>query len=733
MIKQKMLVFMLVFTSAFYAQKIGTWNNHTDMKNIIESAVAADIIWAVTNGGAFNFNIDNDSYNTFTKSDGLSSHVLTSIAIDVEGKIWFGTQEGIINVFNPSTNSIKKILDIYNTDKTQKRINDLYISGDTVFASTSFGLSLINSNAYTFYETIVKFGDFPAETQVNGSYKDNLLYVCTGKGVAIQKSGAQNLSAPESWNSYTVTANSVHKLLNWNNELILATDTGVLIFDGTTWNPFIYHNTDIKDLVPAGESLFVLTKHQLYSFENSNSTLIYEDYQTDFSDLIMLNDDYYISTNKGIFNINTGNIATIFPDSPESNSMQSIAVDNDGIVWIGSGRDEFGVGVFEFNGTKWINHSMSNQPEFVSNSFHTVYASSDGTKYFANWGQGFTRLSNGIFETFNAANTDMMGIPDDPNFLVIRNIVSDSKNNTWLLNYNSINRKPLSVLTPDNQWYHFSFDNPSITENTIVECIVVDQYDTKWFAVTEGRRGLYYFNENNTLGNTSDDETGYISSANFASDIITALAIDNRGQIWIGTNNGLNIIQDPSRPTSTITLSYGLRQQTVNAIVVDPLNRKWVGTNQGLFLMTQDGIQIMEHYNIANSPLPSDLIKSLAIDKNSGVLYIGTDFGLTSLATEAVQPLENFSELFVFPNPFIIDGVESVQLTIDGLIRNSEVKILSIAGNLVKSFSTPGGRVASWDGRDENGKFVPSGIYIIVAYDEEANNVAKTKVAVLKK
>ncbi|MFC2134771.1 two-component regulator propeller domain-containing protein, partial [Bacteroidota bacterium] len=663
MINLKMLTLVFLLFINIHSQQIGTWNNFTDMKNITQTALTSDGFWAVTEGGAFFYNTNDQNFELFTKSSGLSSHILTSLAIDSEGKIWFGTQEGIINVLNPSTSTIDKILDIYNSDKNQKRIYDLFISGDTVFVSTSFGLSLINSNSYSFYETIVKFGDFPAETSVHGSLKEGLIYVCTGRGVAVQKEGTVNLSAPESWDAFTVNANITHKIILWNNTLAAATDNGVYYFDGNNWQQLLFQGNDIKDLTLEGETLYILLENSLYTHINNSTNLVFEYYIEDLSKLIVQNGIYYISTTGGVFEVINGLVNAIFPNSPGSNSFQALSVDEDKNVWVGSGRDEFGIGIFNFDGSEWTNYNLSNTPEFLSNAFHKVYTAPDNTKYFSNWGNGFTRLRDGVFETFSALNTDLMGIPEATNFVVISDIMNDSQNNTWILNYWSANRKPLSVLTSDDQWYHYEFTDPLITDNMYIEHMVVDQYDTKWFAVTVGNRGLYYFNENSTFSNLTDDIMGYVSSAYFESDLITALAVDKRGELWVGTNSGLNIIRNPNQPTSQITRSFGLSQQTINAIVVDPLNRKWVGTNQGLFLMTQDGIRIIENYNTQNSPLPSNQVLSLAIDKNSGILYIGSDFGMTSLSTEAVQPVESFSEIFVYPNPFYIGPGETVELT----------------------------------------------------------------------
>jgi len=111
------------------------------------------------------------------------------------------------------------------------------------------------------------------------------------------------------------------------------------------------------------------------------------------------------------------------------------------------------------------------------------------------------------------------------------------------------------------------------------------------------------------------------------------------------------------------TLTGGpVRGQNINCIAVDPVNRKWLGTNQGLFLMSSDGIQAYESIQSSDSPLPSDEIKSMAIDESQGIVYVGTDFGLTVLETSSIAPVDSYNELKVFPNPsnsiFTVEGKE---------------------------------------------------------------------------
>ncbi len=148
--------------------------------------------------------------------------------------------------------------------------------------------------------------------------------------------------------------------------------------------------------------------------------------------------------------------------------------------------------------------------------------------------------------------------------------------------------------------------------------------------------------------------------------------------------------------------------------------------------MNSDGSSLLAAFNTTNSALLSNQIRSIAIDDNTGKVFVGTDAGLTSFNTAAIKPVDGFTKLFVYPSPFILQN-DNNKLTIDGLVKDSEIKILTISGKLVKEFSSPGGRVAYWDGTDNKGSLVNSGVYIIVAYDSEGNNITTGKIAVLHK
>lgn len=738
---------ILIAFNAFHAQSVGQWKIYSDMKKINDAVATSSGIWTATAGAAFKFNFSDSSYTIVTKVDGLNSQSLTSVSVDNEEKIWFGSQEGYINVYNSRDNSISKIIDIFASGKTQKQINQIFIKGDSVFVSFDFGLAIINTKTLSFVDSFLKLGSFPAESKIISAYKSSLIYAVTEYGVAVQKPGTTNLSAPESWNTFPLLSflpqtptPSATQIIEYNGQILLATSNGIYSFNNSSWLPFVFEGKNIIKMCVSGNSLYAITATHVLKYSGGQSTVVYSNEQTTLNSITVIGDQtLYVSSTNGLIEYKNNNANTLYPNGPAGNLFGNLSIDPTGTLWVATGKNNTGQGFFRFDGSNWKIYDKSSYPVLPSNDYFNVYAAPDSAIYFANWGGGVTVYKNNLIQVYNASNTDLIGQTNDHKFIAVPDCKTDSKGNLWILNTTSASRKPLSVFTKQNQWTHFSFSSPSLTESDNLDKLIIDQYDTKWFTVTiMGRFGLYYFNENKTLDNTGDDIQGYLNSSNnLLSDLISALAIDSRGDLWIGTNIGVNVITSVDVRTSqskikvTSNLGVALRNQTVTCIAIDPLDQKWIGTKQGVFVLSSDGIQLIDQYSTKNSPLPSDDIKSIAFDAKNGIVYIGTDYGLSALQTASIQPVQSFDEVFVYPNPFVISK-DAVSLTIEGLVKNSSVRIFNINGNLVRDFRSPGGKIAFWDGKDMDGDLVPTGIYVIVAYDEEANNVKTSKVAVIK-
>jgi hypothetical protein len=170
---------------------------------------------------------------------------------------------------------------------------------------------------------------------------------------------------------------------------------------------------------------------------------------------------------------------------------------------------------------------------------------------------------------------------------------------------------------------------------------------------------------------------------------------------------------------------YLFAGSNVRSIAVDGANRKWVGTDEGLWLLSPDASQIVYKFTVDNSPLPSNLISKISIDKVTGDVYIGTDQGLVvyrSTATEGGAANEN---VLAFPNP--VPSGYSGTIAITGLVTNADVRITDISGQLVYRTTALGGQ-AIWNGKDYTGHTPQSGVYLVFASSSDGTQTYAGKI-----
>jgi len=176
-----------------------------------------------------------------------------------------------------------------------------------------------------------------------------------------------------------------------------------------------------------------------------------------------------------------------------------------------------------------------------------------------------------------------------------------------------------------------------------------------------------------------------------------------------------------------------LREQSIQSIAVDALNQKWAGTKEGVFVVSSDGSRLLQPYTVSNTDgaLIDDDVRSISIDQQQGIVYMGTEKGLSAFWIASVQTQRTYTKLDIGPNPFVLPA--SVSLSIRNLVENSSIKILSVDGRKVKEFEAQGGGRAFWDGRDEAGSYVSSGVYLIIAFAENGEQVTHGKVIVVRR
>lgn len=222
---------------------------------------------------------------------------------------------------------------------------------------------------------------------------------------------------------------------------------------------------------------------------------------------------------------------------------------------------------------------------------------------------------------------------------------------------------------------------------------------------------------------------------------------DKNGKVWIGgSSGGIIEIAKPGEMTRNSSVSrikvprndgtnyadYLCESDIVYGIAVDNSNRKWIATDaSGVYLVSENGDQILEHFTMDNSPLPTNQVISVACDPNSNTVYFGLKNGLISYNSTSMPSAPDYSEVYAYPNPVKPDYTGYI--TITGLMENSLVKITDASGNVVHQTRSEGG-MAVWDGFDGNHNRVKTGVYYVFASQgaDGGSNGAVTKIMVVR-
>ena len=427
----------------------------------------------------------------------------------------------------------------------------------------------------------------------------------------------------------------------------------------------------------------------------------------------------YIATSSfGVLTTLIGNTETyveIKPNGPSENSIFRLN-NNNGTIWATYGEYNEALNPFPLT-SKGI--SIYSEENWRNIPFDSVLGARELNEisinpfnpnqvFICSFKDGLLELEN--FEPtflFNQTNSGLesLVLPNNPDFVGIRISASEFDNNGLLWLMNSRVDRALKTYNPSTgNWQGYSFsdliENPLNDEVGFFD-LEIDNNGTKW--IGSYSNGLLAYNEN-----ISNQPLRNINSAAQNVDPFTrftALALDDRNQLWIGTTFGLKVLfntsgfyNDPNPTLNNIVILEDgipkelLEGQIITDIKVDGSNNKWIGTaDSGVFYFSPDGQNTIYHFTTESSPLPSNTINDITVDSDNGVVYFATSRGLLSFKAGGSNPKETLDAAFVYPNPvrpeYNILGSNDLNdinkgIKISGLTENVNVKITDREGNL---------------------------------------------------
>ena len=445
----------------------------------------------------------------------------------------------------------------------------------------------------------------------------------------------------------------------------------------------------------------------------------------------------------------------IIPDGPASNNFYRLYINKNKLYAVAGAwsqeKDCNNMGeVHVWNGEKWEEFEQPSDASLGHLYRDLLCLDFDPSKeghIMVGSKAGLYEFQDGKFiKCYNKDNTSVITSPLGNNYTIISSVKYDATGKLWLLNSlgdNSI----LSFDQTTQEWKHYPHSEIGSNDRYNLTGLIIGKNNGNiWFVNNYYEKNrLYKYNYNTDeltmYGPTFTNEDGRDITPIY----VHCLAEDRNGNIWIGTTsgplylsmsdikNGNNIFTQHKVPRNDNTnyADYLLDNSNIRCIAVDGANQKWFGTDNGVYLVSDDCNTQIYHFNTENSPLISNTIHSIAINNNAGKVYFATDKGLCSFNNGIVSPNAEMTKdnVYAYPNPVKPDYTGKINIV--GLSFNADIKIVSTNGTLINEGRSAGGSY-TWDGCDQNGKKVASGIYMVETATESGEKGVVCKIAIIR-
>ncbi len=750
-------VTLLPFRGLAQDRPIGFWRSFLPYNSAVGVATDGNIIYTISEQGFFRFNPVNWQMDTYSKVEGMSDNGMKCIAYDMAtSTVVLVYSNGNIDLFKDNTFYNVPDLKI-KTVAGSKNVAEVYTLNGLAYLSTDLGIVVVDIENHDIKETF----EFSIDNQTipvkSFVAKGDSFYAVTTNGVYSANRFSNELQNFQIWKLVDPTK-TFNFIANFQDEIYLSGDSTIFRLEHGALT-LVYQTQERITHIDGLDNLLTISEYNdstyrgtMWSYTRDSG--VHDSLDLDAGKSVQvaksLSGDVWISDILGglLWHKTDGVLAHTIPSGPlNSNSFDIYANDRDLWVTHGGYRDLYlpiGIrsGMFNYHEGEWTYYK-----EYESEAFNGVIDVSvflkdeqTGTIYAGSYQNGLVVInSDGSYQRYGVNSIFDPSISIGNEYRQVIGLGLDSKRNLWVSTMFS--QHQLYAKTPDDQWYKFKVPGAEYGGP-----LLVDDNDNIWF-INFSDGGLTVYDPNGTVGDLSDDFSYHLSVGkgfgNLPSNTVNCIAKDKNGNIWVGTSNGIGIVNNCYSPFDQTPpcdaeipivqyddyAGYLFATNNVRTIAVDGANRKWVGTDDGIWLLSPDAGEIVLRFTTDNSPLPSNRIQKIAIDKVTGDVYVGTEKGLVSFRSTATEGGKSNKNVLSYPNP--VPAGYSGTIAIKGLVDGADVRITDISGQLVYRTQALGGQ-AVWDGRDYTGRKPQSGVYMIFASDKEGNETYTGKLVFLK-
>ena len=674
-----LIVFLIAQLSIINCQlsiaQIGTWRafmSYYEPQQIIKAG--SNTLFVRASNSLYSYHLNDHSITTYDKVNTLSDTYISYIAWSQQAKrLIIVYQNGNIDLMDLQEN-VTNISSLYTKTLTEsKTVNNVYIHQQYAYLCMPFGVIKVNMERAEISETYMLNQNIQAVAIDNTS-----IYARNDQGTVYSALLSTNLIDKSNWN---------------------ATDTyPAFTTDTADWDTYI---DIVKTLKPDGP------------------------YYNQFYESKIVNGKLY--TTGGAFR------------------SGQIALNNPGIIQ-------------EYDFDTWTIYP-TNINEITGFNYMDINCvdidPTDNSRVMAAGRCGLYEFKNGVLENFyykensplRPVTSSSTGKYLTDDYTLVHGIKFDNDGNLWVLN-SQANNVNLLEFTKSGQWISHYKNELCYKDNTsmsTMRCLLFDSQGLLWFINTHFNSPCIICYDKTTdkvliySSFTNQDGTNYENCYPYD------IQEDYQGNIWIATNQGPFYIKKEEKGQSNATLyqekvprndgtnyaDYLLSGIHTNGIAIDGGGRKWFATiGNGVFLVSADNMTQLQHFTAENSPLLSNNVQYISINHSSGEVFFLTDKGLCSYIADATVASDDMQKdnVYAYPNP--VEPGYTGLITVVGLSFDADVKILTSSGRLVAQGRSNGGTF-TWDGCDQQGKRVASGVYMVAAATSDGNKGIVCKLAII--
>ena len=764
------LVLAVVAVQASAQMPTGDWRIYTGYGgNVSQVIETPTMVYFVSDGCLFHYSKTDDETYAYTYRNGLNGTEVKEIRYNTKKDyLMVIYSDSNIDILLDDGKRIVNMPDIKNaTSVTVKNINDVSFGDDKIFVATGFGLVVFDDKRFEVYqsgiyninvETVEVVGDYVV---ISWPYR---VYFAKLSASFVTFDSFKLMRATV---FRQMTALNDHQVaLRASRELVVATFDFVKN-NLTTQSTGVFY--DEFFITPTADAPIFYTNHQMVKFAPDGSWKVYTLPES------LRQNAFGMSTNElwaanaegvGHLKFNDGDFGPISERFIPSQAIPvakplSILSGKSGSIYLNAigNSNVFGISSYvktpvalmadgtitNISPTGLTNtNPNATGPIFdgsLIDAFEAVESPTDPqTIYIPTWWEGIYKVTNGKqtgkYDFTNSPMTMIAGWA-----CCARRVRFDKGGNLWTINYTDPGNPALMMLpaskldkaeTTAADWKAAKVREYNGGKEGLLH--ICQQSSLILMANCEYEQGLYCYNTNNTPENFGDDKSIYWASFTdqdskaFSPTYLHCIVEDKRGKIWVGTSSGIielasqSVLFDENmrvnrlkvpRNDGTNYADYLIDGESVLCIAVDPSDRKWIGTaTSGVYLVSEDGSQILEHFTVENSYLPTNKIGAILCDPHSNSVFFGTEYGLVEYSSTSSPAAADYSEVVAYPNPVTPDYTGII--TIKGLMDNSLVKIADAAGNVFFTTRSEGG-MATWNGCNADGRRVKSGVYFVIS------------------